>query len=419
MEPITLFISAAQTIWQAIGPVWFLILPPLFYFVFKSIWMKYITDEHWTEKKYIVLEIIPPRDLEKSPRIMESFFFALAGIIKSPNMIEEYYEGHFFPFISLELVGTEGTAHFYIWLPENMRSLIESQLYAQYSDIEIFQVEDYVNQLPPVLPNKEWTLWGTDVKLVREDPYPIRTYKYFEEDVTGKMLDPLSSLVETVGKTGPGEHLWLQIIIQPQHESWYEEGLALVQDIAGRTKKRKGVFSEIGKDLMDVFSGVLKGLFSPVEFERKEEKDEQPLEFRLTPGEKDTLKAVENNISKNIFLTKMRFLYIGRREVFDKIFVSSFFGGLKQFNDQQLNNFAPDNRSKTYANYIWKDFRLAFRQRRIYRRYRNRFPTGVKFMLSTEELASIYHMPDMSVVAPSMQRIDARRSGAPANLPVE
>ena len=115
----------------------------------------------------------------------------------------------------------------------------------------------------------------------------------------------------------------------------------------------------------------------------------------------------------------MRFLYIGRREVFDKIFVSSFFGGLKQFNDQQLNNFAPDNRSKTYANYIWKDFRLAFRQRRIYRRYRNRFPTGVKFMLSTEELASIYHMPDMSVVAPSMQRIDARRSGAPANLPVE
>ena len=175
MEPITLFISAAQTIWQAIGPVWFLILPPLFYFVFKSIWMKYITDEHWTEKKYIVLEIIPPRDLEKSPRIMESFFFALAGIIKSPNMIEEYYEGHFFPFISLELVGTEGTAHFYIWLPENMRSLIESQLYAQYSDIEIFQVEDYVNQLPPVLPNKEWTLWGTDVKLVREDPYPIRT----------------------------------------------------------------------------------------------------------------------------------------------------------------------------------------------------------------------------------------------------
>lgn len=40
-------------------------------------------------------------------------------------------------------------------------------------------------------------------------------------------------------------------------------------------------------------------------------------------------------------------------------------------------------------------------------------------MFSTEELASLFHMPDMSVAAPSIRFVDARHGGAPANLPIQ
>jgi hypothetical protein len=112
---------------------------------------------------------------------------------------------------------------------------------------------------------------------------------------------------------------------------------------------------------------------------------------------------------------------VGRKEGFDKSFVSSFVGGIKQFNDANLNGFKPEETTKTYANYIFIQPRLRYRQRRIFRRYkeRSRDPDNVTFILSTAELASVYHIPDRSVMAPSLSRVTAKRGGAPGNLPIE
>ena len=149
---------------------------------------------------------------------------------------------------------------------------------------------------------------------------------------------------------------------------------------------------------------------------------EQPLEFRLSPGQKKVLEALENNIGKQMFLTRMRHLYVSKRAVFSKTTgVSSFIGAIKQFNDFNLNSVKPDGGTKTYANYIFTEERLRFRQRRLLRRYRNRDsdPQSTRFMLSTEELATIFHIPDMAVTAPTLTRVAARRGGAPMNLPIQ
>jgi hypothetical protein len=117
----------------------------------------------------------------------------------------------------------------------------------------------------------------------------------------------------------------------------------------------------------------------------------------------------------------MRFIYLGRIEAFDRSSVGSFIGGIKQFNDQMINGFKPESTSRTYVLYgFFAKRRLRYRQRRIFSRYKDRDSTSSKdaFTLSTEEMATVFHMPDQSVVAPSMRRTDARRSGAPSNLPV-
>jgi hypothetical protein len=171
---------------------------------------------------------------------------------------------------------------------------------------------------------------------------------------------------------------------------------------------------------MDVFSNLIIALTKPVEFKEESKKEEQPLEFRLSPGEREVLKAIEDNLGKLQFFTKGRFIYVGRRENFDRsLGVTSFFGGIKQFNDENLNGFKPGSDTKTVSAYFFKESRLRYRQRKILRRYRSRSMDGFKMTLSSEELATVFHLPDMSVVAPSITRVEAKRGGAPANLPVE
>ena len=142
--------------------------------------------------------------------------------------------------------------------------------------------------------------------------------KFFEEDVTGKMIDPMAGLIETMGKLPPDQKLWFQMIIEPLNE---------------------GVSPDGGKKLLDKLTGRDK---PPAE-------GEQPLEFRITPGEKRVIEALESNIGKNMFRTKLRLLYLGKRQGFSKAIISSFFGGIKQFADLNLNSFKPNDTSKTYS----------------------------------------------------------------------
>lgn len=419
IEMVQSIAEALRSFGAAFSAVWFIVLPVGLFWLFKSLWLRYALIMTLSRTQFVMLEIIPPRDLEKSPKIMESFYSGLAGTDKTPNALEIYCDGYFNPWISLELVGKEGEVHFYIRTPKNVRSLIEAHIYAQYPDAEIVEVGDYTNDVPKILPNKEWDLWGTDFELANADAYPIKTYRYFEEDITGKMIDPLAAIVESMGKLGPGQHIWFQLLIQSLPPRWRQEGMEVVKELAGRTKKPESVFKHFFADVSDIFGNITKGMFSPVEFATPtEKKEEAPLEFRLTPVEKKVLEAVETNIGKDVFRTKMRFIYLGRREVFDKQYVSAFIGGIKQFNDHNLNGFKPYDISKTYANHLFKEFRLRYRQRKILKRYCTRDWDGKTFVLSTEELASVYHLPDMSVVAPSVVRVEARRGSAPGNLPV-
>jgi hypothetical protein len=417
-------IQAFRQMFEVVGNVWFIVFPPLLFFLFKILWMDYIIGKFIVSTPTVLLEIIPPRELEKSPRLMESVFDGLAGTEKGPTTFEQYVQGLIPVTFSFEIANDDNGVHFYVRTPVMFRNLVEAHFYAQYPDVEIVEVSDYTEAVPKSLPNKEWDLWGVDFELVNNDAYPIKTYHYFQEDVTGKMIDPLAGLIETMGKLPPGQHIWLQYIVSAESPSWYKTGRALVEELVkGPKPKAMSAGQALLFHVGDVFKNIFKGMAGQPEFASpvEEKKDLGPIEFRLTPVQKKVLEALEMNIAKQIFRVKMRFVYVGRKEGFDKSFVSSFVGGIKQFNDANLNGFKPEETTKTYANYIFIQPRLRYRQRRIFRRYkeRSRDPDNVTFILSTAELASVYHIPDRSVMAPSLSRVTAKRGGAPGNLPIE
>lgn len=415
-------ISRAFTL---VGDVWYFLFPPILYPLFKMFWMDHIQGRYAGSLSHVLLEIIPPKEMEKSPKPMESVFSGLVGVAKGFSAVELFVQGQFPASFSLEIVSEGGEVHFYVRTQKGFRNLVEAHFYAQYPDMEIVEVPDYVGHVPGTVPNSEWDLWGTDFKLTKPDLYPIRTYPAFEEDVTGKMIDPLAGLIESMGRLAPGQNMWFQMIISPEEDAWYKKGQATVDEFLGKEKKAStSMFGMVWHDLMDVLSNIIPGMisgtaFSPLE-KKADAKQDQPLEFRLSPGQKDVLKALERNLGKQMYKTKMRMLYVGKRDGFDKSFVSMFMGSLKQFNDMSLNGFAPEGDSKTYAQYLFVNERLRYRQRRIFRRYisRDPDPTGKMFELSIEELATLFHMPDFSVMAPALTRVAAKRGSAPANLPI-
>lgn len=415
------------TVFSVASVLWFFILPPFLLFLFKILWEDHVQGKFASKITWVLLEIIPPRDIEKSPQPMESIFSGLSGVLKSPNTSEQWIIGELPVSFSLEIASTNGTTHMYVRTQTGFRNLVEAHFYAQYPGVEIVEVPDYVKNIPKTIPNKDWDIWGADFGLVKEDLYPIKTYKFFEETVTGTMIDPLAGLFETMGTAGPGQHLWLQYTITPVKEDWYKTGRGTIDTFLGKVKEKKmGILMRLFMDFIDVFANIGRGLtggettFSTGA--KAEKKDEAPVEFRLTPGEKDVLKALENNLGKQMFKVRMRYVYIGRRGIFNKMTgVSAFVGGLKQFSDQNLNGFKPLNNTKTDAKYLFVQKRLRFYQRQILRRYINRDtdPQHTRFLLSSEELATVFHIPDMSVTAPALTRVTAKRGSAPANLPIQ
>jgi hypothetical protein len=388
----------------------------LFKFIWKDYVIEYAKDAWLNHLEWTVLEIIPPKNTEKSPKVMEAIYAGIAGVVASINPFDEWLKGAFTDQFSLEIVGEEGTIHFYIRTQKKFRNLIEAQIYAQFPDAEIFEIPDYVNKFPKIIPNKNWDLWGSDLEFKMPDPYPIKTYDKFEEDVTGTIIDPLAAMAEVIGKLGPGQHIWLQHVILPLPETWRNEELKLINKLAKKAEKKE---KNLLEHMAEVVANFPKAFVGPIEFAANEPEKDQPVEFKLTPGEKEVLKAVEENLGRNAFKTKMRLLVFGRKEVFDKTLVSSFFGSLKQFSDLNLNNLKPNDVSKTYANYIMKKSRLEARQRKIYRRYKSRSMDGALMVFSTKELATLFHFPNMEVKAPSVTMIQSKRGTAPSNLPIE
>ena len=407
---------------QAIEFLWWIIFPIMFYYIFKIIWIDFVavySSNSWSRKQeWTFLEIIPPLEIEKGPKMMEGIFTGMAGVHTTYTTFEEYLLGAFWhDRFSFELIGEEGKLRFIIRTQKKYRNLVEAQIYSQYPDAEILEIPDYAKTFPKIVPNKNWDLWGVDFILVKEDPIPIKTYDRFEESVTGEMVDPLAALAEVIGTLPPNQHIWLQYVIQPVPEG---ENIKKYSSVIKKLKgEKESKTLNILDHLVDVITNIFNGLSGPVEFAKSEKSEQQPLEFRLSPTEKDLLKVTEENIGKNLFYTKMRLIVIGRRDNFTKTNVSAFIGALKQFNDMNYNQIKPEEVSKTYGIVLNAKARGDFRKRKIYSRYRDRSMDGRIMVFSVKELATMFHFPDMGVKAPSVPRTAGRLGSAPPNLPIE
>src|SRR3989338_196183 len=190
-------------------------------------WVHYIQQDFISGIDFVLLEIIPPRDVLRSPKAMELFITNALYHMSMKGGKEEFWQGAVWFWFSLEIASIDGQVHFYVRTPTRVRGLIETQMYAQYPQSQVKAVEDYTLSVDEINPKSAWNGWGCEFKLDKHEAYPLKTYVDFGLDKDPKeefKVDPISPVVELFGSIQKGEQMWLQIVITPSKKTYRVPG---------------------------------------------------------------------------------------------------------------------------------------------------------------------------------------------------
>lgn len=400
-----------QSLVQIGVPVVFYSLPFLLAYVGWQMWRHYSRSKYLKSLKFTLLEIKIPKELAKTPQAMEIALGAFHQGWDGDNILKELFLGQCRGWFSLELVSIGGEIHFYIWTQKFFKNLIEAQLYAQYPTIEIHEVDDYVHNVPYGLKDSDWKLWGAEFKLGKEDAYPIKTYVNYgldkptvDPDESAAQTDPITAMLEYLSSLNPGEQVWIQILIQASKDRFHKPG-TLFDKVGWKDQGRKLIEKLMQRD-------------------KAKSSDENNLPVLLSPGERRVIEDIERSLSKPGFDCGIRGIYLAKGEIFNPIRIVGLIGSLKQYNSAELNGFRPS--WTTGVKYPWQDLfgkKVARMKAVIFDAYRQRsyfYPpySAQPFVLSAEELATIYHFPGSMAMTPSLQKIESKRGEPPANLPI-
>ena len=392
------FLTILRTLWNS-AYIW---LPILLIVTAFELWVRYARLRRRIDTPHTLLEIRFPLDIKRSPLAMETILNVMYHTGEPGTWYESLVLGKYRPEFSLEIASLEGEVHFYMRCRSKFKTQLESQIYSQYPNVEVVEVEDYAAKIQ--YDEKTMSLFGLEEKLDKLDAYPIKTYVDFgldREQEEEYQVDPMNSIVEFMGSLGKGEYCFLQIIVRSHIPEKKVRGEAKLQDWQYDARK------EVDRLL------------------RRDPKTHAPLNQNDTfsDEEKRLADAIVRNIGKKPFDTGMRIIYFGPKEYYNSDRNSSLPTMFRTFQSHTLNNLKPIFRTR--FDWPWQDpfgWRSAERKREIFDAYRWRSyfhppHTRKKFIMSSEEIATLYHFPTAAVQTPGLRRITSRRGDAPANLP--
>lgn len=396
------------TILAALSPAW---VPYTLFFIFFNRWKEYIELKFQDDNGRVTLWIKPPQEVFKSPEAMEAVFAQLHNSYARDNLIQTYIDGKHPLTFSFELASVNGEVRFYANLPKKkVKNAFESLLYSQYPGIEIVEeVVDYTAEVKNDLDKHDFM--GFRFVKKEDEIFPIKTYIEYGLDRMPKeeeKFEPMAPILEHLGKCKPHERIWIQWLCTPH----------VKQDFKNGSLSAKPTWEKAGK-------AKIKEL---MEGERSGDTDNPNTPSRLTTGERDTIAAIERNISKYAYEVVIRAMYITLdKDKFDGDMIGPILRGMSQWDVIGRNGVGLGWRTDFDWNFIsdpggTKKKKWKKRELDLYKG-RNFFPADVKKykdnpkVMSVEELASMYHIPGKSVVTPGVMRVESIRRNAPANLP--
>lgn len=368
----------------------------------------------------VLLEIKLPKELFKSPAAMEIFFSYMSQ--GGPGSFgEAFVDGSVKPWFSCELVSIEGNVRFFVWTWKKYKNLLETQLYAEFPNVEVLEVEDYAKNLS-YSPDKNF-LFGIQYKLVKADPYPIKTYIDYGLDKNEKdeyKVDPINAVLEFLGTMKKGEFAAVQILVQKHEKEGWTLG-RFFEKPDWKAVAEEEIVKLRASTVIDLGEGAFK-MPNP------------------TKGQMEVINAIERSVSKVPFDCMIRSIYMADKDSMNPFNIGGIIGSMRQYSSNTLNGFKPgisttpnDKQKDLIKFFPWifksmiegeleeskHEIIQAFKLRSYFQTPFRFWGCRPPFVLNTEELATIFHFPS-SIVSqtPTLTRVPSRKSEAPSNLPI-
>lgn len=328
----------------------------------------------------VVLQILVPKENDKTPLAAEQMFASIHGILG-----DDYKS---LDSISFEITSSGRSGiNFYAVVPKHLAKFVEGQIYAQYPNADIRYVKDYTDQR-----ESEDQLYVTtgEAELDKDFIFPIKTFRNFE-------VDPLAAITGAISDLKIGEYAWIQIVARPVSNYWQDSSKKYISAIReGRDPYGGGFLDEMSKILKAVGEN-LSNMGSEKEPQRKEV-------VKLQPGQEEELSEIENKMLKLGFEFCVRVVTKAPSQIESEQILRDVLASFKQFTTAHLNNFVHSDPTKT--------------GKEIYSDYSKRYLSADTVdILNIEELASLYHLPNISVETPNIAWCRSKKLEPPMNLP--
>ncbi len=406
------------------------------YFLLKisfKVWMHYIQQDFKSGITWVLLEIIPPREVLRSPKAMELFFTNALYHHSNKGGLELYWQGAIWFWYSLEIVSIDGQVHFYIRTPSRIKDLIETQMYAQYPQAQIKLVDDYTLAVDKIDDNGEWNFWGCEFALARPDVYPIKTYVDYGLDKDPKeelKIDPITPVIELFASLKKGEQMWLQIVVRPSKKEY--------------PSPDGGTHDWVKQSELELYK-LLKSYQAPG--------PDEPIRPAGFAAQDPMVKGVMAKMSKIGFDAGIRACYVAKKDAWNANHRRDIRLIFRQYSNTPVNEFVRVNSTQADSlaggGFIGSFFMLAPEKvtilcNRMLKDYRNRgfyngslrkkvlrnllfWPISPYLTLSyfesktqvlnVEELATLWHFPGQMLKVPTLERIESKEAAPPTNLP--
>lgn len=313
-----------------------------------------VYDEIIDDQVYFTVTV--PRDNEYEIASAEQMFAGLYSLFEK-KPFGGIFSGQ--QVVSFEILALKDKIKFYVVCSKKVADLVEKQILGAYPTAEVLPSTDY-----NIFPEKGYVEYS-ELRLAKESYFPIVLFDKLN-------ADPMNIITSTLAKVGDEEGIALQFLITPASDKWRNTGQSVLKNI-----------------------------------EQAQKDPENKSAANLPP---DVIQAISAKIAKIGFDTTIRIISVAQTREIAKNNRSNVEAAFQQFNNPQGNRFAPIK-----LNFI-KSF---LRNRNLVYDFVNRVPPiwGNDSVLSTAELATIFHFPNKKVETPNIEWLTAKK--APADETVQ
>ncbi len=386
------------------------------------LWFHYLERRRYAFKRKVFLVVLPKeaeeeakkkeatdqkKDIKEVIAVMETLYASFTGLRRVKDWTFLFYRLKRFWFgthrhIAMEIVYDRGLIKFYVVAPAKLGDYVEQQIHAEFPTAEVTETSDY-NIFRP-----QGAVAGTFLKMSKSGFLPLKTYKKLDSD-------PLEGVLNNLSKLKRDEGAAFQLLLRPASEKWRKRAFSIGRHMHKGERLEEALnqtsFASIVNTIVLFPFRVLGKIFNAFTKTNKEEQQEAAEKaekktppVRLFQREEEVIKSIEEKVTKACFEANLRLVASAEESGRAKQILRDIIGSFAQFTAHESGNGLKEEVVVLKRRFFY-DF--------IYRNFRSR----KKLVLSTEELASLWHFPPPSAETPNILWLRARQAPPPVNMP--